>query len=261
MIHTAFSRLERYELKYHFPIGRLPELEGFLRPWCELDPASAGSRTGFYGVTSLYLDSPRHTLLRHGQVGMDGRFNMRIRAYGTNPEASRSWHMEIKEKACDQVTKSRGVLRAPTPELLWTETDQVLQAAVGDDRANLKRFLHKALTWNVHPILLTQYRRMAWFGLLEDYARITVDIGMCWREETGFDFSADHRDMRPSDLPERFVPGCDAVIELKCARDRIPVWMIELIRHFNLVRTGFSKFESAGVQFLRLPGGHRLARG
>lgn len=260
MIQSGFTRLERYELKYHVPFEILPKLDAFLRPWCELDPASAKSEDGFYWVTSLYLDSPRRTFLRWGQLKPDGRFNMRIRTYGEDPRDSKSWHFEIKEKSCDQVTKLRGVLRGHNPSLLWDETDRVLQEATGEDRRNLERFYHRVLTWNAQPLVLTQYRRKAWFGILEDYARVTLDIGMRWREEPGFDFSVDPRDMRPSDLPERFDPDCNAVIELKCTRDAIPLWMVDLIQHFNLVRSGYSKYESAALQALTLPLGHRHAR-
>lgn len=259
MIQTGFTRLERFELKYHVPFYILPALDAFLAPWCELDPASAKSESGFYWITSLYLDSPRYTMLRWGATKPDGRFNMRIRAYGEHPESSTAWHFETKEKSCDQVTKLRGVVKGATPELLWDETDQILTSARGEDKENLQRFFHRALSYNASPIVLTQYRRKAWFGRLEDYARVTLDIGMRWREERGFDFSVDPRDMRPSDLPERFDPGCNAVLELKCSRDQVPVWMVELIRHFNLVRSGFSKFESAGVGLLCLPGSSRFA--
>ena len=258
MIHTAFTRLERYELKYHVPIDFLPALDAFLRPWCELDPASAKAEGGFYWITSLYLDSPRHTLLKWGLTKPDGRFNMRIRTYGEHPENSSAWHFEIKEKSCDQVTKLRGVVKGESPELLWAETDHILTHAKGEDKANLQRFFQRALSYNAQPFVLTQYRRKAWFGKMEDYARVTLDIGMRWREELGFDFSVDPRDMRPSDLPERFDPGCNAVLELKCARDQIPIWMVDLIRRFDLVRSGFSKFESAGMGLLMLPGGKRL---
>ncbi|MCB9495984.1 MAG: polyphosphate polymerase domain-containing protein [Fibrobacteria bacterium] len=261
MSPSAFTKLERYELKYHVPIDFLPALEAFLKPWCELDSASAALEDGFYWITSLYLDSPRFTFLKAGQVEMDGRFNMRIRTYGEHPEASTSWHFEIKEKACDQVKKLRGVLQGTSPALLWDETDAVLRQAKGENLVNLKRFLHRSLSYNAHPFVLTQYRRKAWFGTMEEYARVTLDTGMRWREETGFDFTVDPRDMRASDIPERFDPGCNAVLELKCPRNQIPIWMVDLVRHFNLVRSGYSKFESAGTECLRLPAPSRHLRG
>lgn len=259
MITTAFTRLERYELKYHVPIRLLPELESFLLPWCELDPACEKRGDGFYWLTTLYLDSPRYTFLRWGRDKPDGRFNMRIRAYGEHPEDSTSWHFELKEKSCDQVTKLRGVLKGSDPRTLWDDPDTVFANAKGEDLANLKKFYARALTYNITPLVLTQYRRKAWFGTIEDYARVTLDFGMRWREEPGFDFSVDPRQMRPSDLPERFDPGCNAVLELKCTRHQIPIWMIDLIRHFDLTRSGYSKFESAGLGLL-LPGGQRDAR-
>lgn len=253
MIQTSFSRLERYELKYHVPHGLASALDQYLRHWCVLDPFSERSADGFYPISSLYVDSPRYTLLRAGSAKPDGRFNMRIRTYGEHPERSTNWHFEIKEKSSDLVTKYRGVMSGSSPSELWENPDRVLACAIGEDHENLGKFLHRVLSYNLHPFILTQYRRKAWFGTSEAYARVTLDTGMRWREERAFDFSIADREMRPSDLPERFDPGCDAVLELKCAREQVPVWMLELIRRFGLVRSGFSKFESASRELLLLP--------
>jgi len=253
VIQTSFTRLERYELKYHVPITMAPALGQYLQHWCQLDPHSERSPDGFYRISSLYVDSPRYTLLRAGNAKPDGRFNMRIRAYGDHPEQSRSWHFEIKEKSNDQVTKFRGVVKGLPPSVLWDDPDLALSQAEGEDRANLEKFLHRILSYNVRPFVLTQYRRKAWFGTSDVYARVTLDTGMRWREERDFDFSAADREMRPSDLPCRFDPGCNAVLELKCGRDKFPIWIMDLIRQFGLVRSGFSKFESAARELLLLP--------
>jgi hypothetical protein len=261
VIPSLFTRLERYELKYHVSFDLLPALESFLRPWCVLDPACERYSDGFYPITSLYLDTPRHTFLKWEDSKPEGRFNLRVRAYGEQPQRTESWHFEIKDKRCDQVTKLRGVLLGRDPNALWSRTDDVLDKAAGEHRANLQTFLSRSLSYNANPLLLTGYRRRAWFGTMEDYARVTLDIGMRWREETGFDFRLDPVRMRPSDIPANFDPGCNAVLELKCARHQIPLWMVDLIRHFDLVRSGYSKFESAGREML-LPqiGGGRHAR-
>lgn len=253
MIQTSFTRLERYELKYHVPHEFVTALDTYLAPWCQLDPHSASSPDGFYRISSLYLDSPRYTLLRLGDAKPESRFNLRIRSYGDHPEQARSWHFEIKEKHSDLVTKLRGVWKGGKPEDLFEDPDRVLSAARGEDLENLRTFLHRVLSYNLHPFVLTQYRRKAWFGTSDVYARVTLDIGMRWREERGFDFRARDVDMMPSDLPERFDPGCDAVLEIKCEREHVPMWMFDLIQSFGLVRSGFSKFESAGRQCLFLP--------
>lgn len=253
MIQTSFTKLERYELKYHVPHEFVKVLDSYLAPWCQLDPHSERSPDGFYRISSLYLDSPRYTLLRLGAAKPEHRFNMRIRAYGEHPESAGSWHFEIKEKSSDLVTKFRGVVRGARPEDLFEDSDRVLSGAEGEDLANLRKFLHRTLSYNLRPFVLTQYRRKAWFGTSDAYARVTLDIGMRWREERDFDFRAPEADMMPSDLPERFDPGCDAVLELKCSREEVPMWMIGLIQSCGLVRSGFSKFESAGSQCLCLP--------
>jgi hypothetical protein len=225
MSKAGFARLERYELKYHIPLEMVSRLDAFLLPWCSLDSHSENSETGFYWVSSLYLDSPRWTFFKWKEAGQPDRFNMRIRAYGENPSPHSPRFFEVKRKRGDVVTKTR----------------------------DEERFHALSTTYNASPVLLTQYRRKAWFGVHEDYARVTVDMGLRWREEQGFDFSLQTDRMRPSDLPEYFRPGTNAVLELKCPKGEVPWWMLDLIRFLDLQRTSFSKYGVAVREYHRIP--------
>jgi hypothetical protein len=44
------------------------------------------------------------------------------------------------------------------------------------------------------------------------------------------------------DSQTRFDPGCSVVLELKCYTSFVPLWMVDLIRAFQLKRRGFSKY-------------------
>lgn len=253
MKEKTFSKLERYELKYHIPWSAVDLIRRFLEPWCGMDAYSEKSPDGFYWVTSLYLDSPAQTFFRWKEAGLASRFNMRIRTYGENPEPDGPRFFEVKKKRSDIVEKTRGTIKNGQAERLWTDTDAVLKAANPRDYKNLAEFYRLSQTYNAHPILLTQYRRIAWFGLHEDYARVTIDTNMRWREEREFDFSASPSQMRPSDLPDYFRPGANAVLELKCPKAEVPWWMLDLIRYLNLERTSFSKFGAAVRESMRMP--------
>ena len=253
MNRDEFNSLERYELKYQIPFELVPQVRDFLRPWCELDAHSQDSADNAYWVTSLYLDSPRFTFFNWKELGMEDRFNMRIRTYGENPSQAGPRFFEVKHKHQDVILKTRGTLQDGHPERLWTDLSGTLARVQGMERRNLERFWQLTETYNANPCVLTQYRRIAWFGVHEDYARVTIDWAMRWRAESGFDFSVDPMQMRPSDGPAYFRPGTNAVLELKCPRDQVPWWMLDMIRALDLRRSTFSKFGNAVSELLCVP--------
>jgi len=116
----------------------------------------------------------------------------------------------------------------------------------------LKDFLYKTELHGAHPRLLTQYKRRAWFGLREEYSRVTIDTGMRFREENGFDYTVDPQYMHSTGIPRFFQPGADAVLELKCPAAQMPYWMFDLIRTFNLKHGAFSKFGNAAAEWKRV---------
>jgi hypothetical protein len=120
------------------------------------------------------------------------------------------------------------------------------------DRMYLKDFLYKTEVHHAHPRLLTQYKRRAWFGLREEYSRVTIDTGMRFREENGFDYTVDPHYMHSTGIPRFFQPGCDAVLELKCPAAQMPYWMFDLIRALNLKHSAFSKFGNAAAEWKRV---------
>lgn len=254
----TFSTLERYELKFHFPTEEVDRLVEFLKPWCEMDAYSAKSPDYNYWVTSLYLDSPQRTFYRWKQEQMPVRFNMRIRTYGENPADAGPRFFEIKHKREDVVMKTRATLPHGNAGLLWQNPSMILESLGDKDRRNMESFYRLSTTYNASPVLMTQYRRIAWFGIHEDYARVTLDRGMRWREERGYNYHIDPTQMRPSDLPEYFEPGRNAVLEFKCPKSQVPWWMLDLIREFNLNRRSFSKFGAATHEELRIKPEYRV---
>jgi hypothetical protein len=253
MSQVSFVRLARYELKYHIHLDSLARIEAFLQPWCGLDPHSRLSPDGFYWVTSLYLDTPRLMLARNREAGLAQHTNLRIRTYGESPSPTAPKHFEIKRREGDIVEKTRGTIHDGDAASLWQDTPGLLGRSSSSDRKNLEDFHLRSTVWNASPVILTQYRRKAWFGHLEKYARITVDTSLRWREEIGFDFSVHPLQMRPSDPPDNFRPGNHAILELKCDRASVPMWMLDLIRLLELERDGYSKYLAAMRESQLLP--------
>lgn len=248
----GFSLLERFELKYHIPVEWADRIADFIAPYCEEDHFSKITPGGFYYITNLYLDSDNWALYTMRKNGLNDRFNMRIRTYGEHPDPNGTYHFEVKRKVGRVCYKSRATVKGRNPGYIFDTPPAEWGLAKAKDETYLKDFLLKSLQYDTHPRLLTQYRRRAWFGVTEEYSRVTIDTGMRWREETDFDYTVNTAYMHDSGLPRYFAPGTDAVLELKCPTQQVPYWMIDLIRALNLKQGNFSKFGAAATEYMQM---------
>ena len=245
----GFSLLERFELKYHIPVEWADRIASFIAPYCEEDHYSQITPGHFYWITNLYLDSPQWTFFNWRKAGLNDRFNMRIRTYGEHPDPQGTFHFEVKRKVGQVCYKSRASVKGRNPEYVFHTRPEEWDLAKPKEEAYLKDFLLRVEQYNAKPRLLTQYRRRAWFGVTEEYSRVTIDTGMRWREENGFDYTIDTAKMHDSGLPRYFRPGTDAVLELKCPTRQVPFRMIDLIRTLDLKQGNFSKFGAAAIEY------------
>ncbi|MCK9182554.1 MAG: polyphosphate polymerase domain-containing protein [Fibrobacteraceae bacterium] len=248
----GFSLLERFELKYHIPVEMTDDIGRFIAPYCEEDYYSKITPGGFYWITNLYLDSPKWTFLSWRKAQLLDRFNMRVRCYGEHPKQDGTFHFEVKRKLGSVGYKSRATINGENPSFVWENPESKWPCKTDKDRKYLHDFIYKTTAYNARPRLLTQYKRRAWFGLNEEYSRVTIDTDMRFREENGFDYSVDPAYMWSTGLPRFFERNCNAVLELKCPALQVPFWMLDLIRHFNLKHGGFSKFGNAAAEWKRV---------
>lgn len=248
----GFSLLERFELKYHIPVSLADEIGEFIRPYCEEDYYSKITPGGFYWITNLYLDSPRWTFLSWKKARKLDRFNMRVRTYGEHPENDGTFHFEVKRKIAKISYKSRGTIKGVNPSFVWNHPESEWPCKSQKDFEYVRKFVANTHLYGAAPRLLTQYKRRAWFGLNEEYSRVTIDVGMRFREENGFDYTVNPQEMCSTNLPRFFERDCNAVLELKCPALQVPYWMLDLIRHFNLKHGAFSKFGNAAAEWKRI---------
>ena len=235
---------ERYELKFAIPPDRVDAICDFCEIYCRPDVYSEKSGTGFYTVNSLYLDTPNYLFLHKRIDGSDNRFNMRVRTYG---EQAVPCFLEIKQKKMDIVLK----YRARTTDEHWYrifenpecgEDEGGLGADTSEDKAKADLFYRVAYTHNVGPVVLTRYQRRAYESVVDDYARVTFDTDMKCQPVDDFTLVPDEANLVPYDNSSVFEPECSVVMEVKCYSARVPYWMIDLIRSFNLQRRSFSKY-------------------
>ncbi len=222
----------RIEFKYLISEAHAALVAKQLQPWCGLDAHSARAVDHQYLIRSLYLDGPQRPLYRASRGHRSGRFKARVRSYGE----SGSIFFELKRKDRGIVRKSRArVPREQWEERLLGPCPPGASAFELDFRAQRDRHLLEPAVW-------VEYRREAWVGLFDDYARVTFDRKI--RCQPSYRLSAECS-------PSAWVPLDNAgraegtaravVLELKSS-PHVPVWMQRLIERLELRRMSFSKY-------------------
>jgi SPX domain protein involved in polyphosphate accumulation len=242
--------LERYELKYTIPSNLVNDIATFVSLYCHPDRYSEASPDGYYQVNSLYLDSPEFYFLRQRLNGSESHFNMRVRTYGSKP--SLPYFLEIKHKRGDIIRKYRAGIQVENLEKVL-DPSEALPDHLKNTRDAENAVLFKKLV-NVHnanPVAMTSYRRRAFFSHCDDYARITFDIGLKYMAQSEYLPLEVPASLAPSDVETSFDEGTSVILELKCYSKHVPLWMVDLIRKFELRRRGFSKYATAMSQVFR----------
>ena len=236
------SLLERYELKYLIPEDMVEPISKFVEIYCNKDYYSQTNPSGFYTVKNLYFDTPFFLFLKKRQEGAETKFNMRVRKYKEGQE----YFLEIKQKRGMLVRKHRGCVCDP----LWHK--KLYEPEMKNTKEDL--FYRTALAYNAEPKILTQYKRKAYISNVEYYARVTFDKELMFSEPDGYDFDVQSEMMRHYDFENIFNNGCSIILELKCYTDYVPLWMIDLIRTFELKKTRFSKYATGIFELLNTTG-------
>jgi hypothetical protein len=233
------AKLERYELKYLIPESWIEPISDYLSIYCSLDKHSEKTHDNYYMVYSLYLDSPYFTFLQQRMNGVENRFNMRIRTYDN--KKCLPCFLEIKQKRSTIIKKYRAKIDSPDwPEFLVQNIPNKMTS-----QEIVALFYRLLQSYNASPKVFTQYRRKAYVSDIDDYARATFDINLksCKQEE--FKLSPGAHRMSNYDNELHFPPGANVILELKCYTASVPLWMIDLIKKFNLERQRFSKYVSS----------------
>ncbi len=231
-------RFERFEYKYFVPESRVDRIRRFIAPYVVHD-AEAGTRDeGAYTITNLYLDSPDFALWHRQAAGSMDRYKLRVRTYGA--DADGPIFFEVKRKLKDVVVKTRG--RCPRAEYDARVRGVIDPDAGGENAIHLADFQHKAVRHGAEPKVLIRYEREAYESAFGDYARLTFDRGVRFQPACGFDLRGEPGNWQYLDTGLE-VAGFPAgvLIELKFTR-HVPVWMFDLVRTLELVRTNASKY-------------------
>jgi SPX domain protein involved in polyphosphate accumulation len=241
---SFFNSLDRYELKYIISTDMIEPLTEYLYAFCELDYHSKHAQNHFYHVNSLYFDSPNFLFLKNRLYGKNPRFNMRVRSYGEDPKPP--FFLEIKAKNSGTVNKYRATMQDDEWPNMFTDPSYVLDKSTSD--FDNKELFHRTLIkYNVEPKIFTHYRRRAFVSTIDEYTRVTMDINLQCYLESNYDINPDKRRLTNYDNEMIFSPlsedpESNVILEIKCLPHQVPIWVVDMIRNFQLTRSSFSKY-------------------
>ena len=236
--------LARHEAKYLVPMKQVPEIREYLKPFCSPDKNCRLYPDG-YTATTLQLDTP--TLAFHAAKPdrAVNRFKLRVRTYGTDGKCP--VFLEVKRKIGESVVKSR----ASIPPALWGE-DLIKSTRVRCDfrsdkeSAAFYEFLRLTRETGARPTVRIRYKRASFFGLSDSYSRVTFDSQLQYQRADDWSVLGDPvwRSMDASSSQNKRFPYSSVILELKALHEP-PLWMMDLVEQFGLLRSGNCKYSTA----------------
>lgn len=238
--------LERHEAKYIIHPSQMDAIREFIRPFCVPDENARDGQNGLpeYLVTTLQLDSPDLTLYYAKERESLNRFKLRIRTYGT--DGSCPAFLEVKRKIKGIIVKSRATI----PSALYSR-DLILHPKrripfrSAKEESNYLSFVRLTRELAATPVVLVRYTRESYLGKFDNYSRLTFDRSLCYRPARDWTLLPAGGSWWSMDSGMSFNRTFGGVIlELKTFSDA-PLWMVDMVERFDLVRVGFCKYFTA----------------
>lgn len=226
---------QRFEVKYLIPAALTVPIRNFVRAYLDIDEFGEGVAGYAYPVHSIYLDSDDLKTYQWSQNGDKNRFKLRVRYYDSSDNGP--IFFETKRRVNDCILKERcGLHRRAAAQLLAGYIPDVTDrlSSAPSQLASLERFAQLMLNLGARPKAHVAYDREAWVSPHDNSVRVTMDSNI--RCEPRFELRLSTEMDKPF-----YVFGRDIILELKFT-DRMPNWFQELVRAFNLTRTGGAKY-------------------
>lgn len=228
---SAYVRsFNRFELKYLITLDAARAFAHDLALHARPDPHSGAAG---YALWSLYWDAPGLTFFHEKLDGEKYRRKLRFRRYATGDET----FVEIKQRIDRTVQKRRTRMRVADALALFDRgaLEPERESAVAD--AVLQEALVLCREHRLAPRVAVRYTRQAWFASFEPDLRVTLDTRVQY-------------DATELDLARPFVEGrwlldpTLCVLEIKF-NQRVPQWLLALVRKHGLEVVRFSKYCAA----------------
>ncbi len=238
------TELDRFEAKYIIPRQLVEPIKEFIRPYCRMDKHCAAAG-GSYTINTLQMDNDAMSLHRAKEWEASHRFKLRVRTYG-NPPGEAPVFLEIKRKYFERVIKSRACIPFAEwkPRVLKKQPKELNLKSV-KEREAFREFVRLSDEIDAKPLVYVRYSREAFTGIYEQYARITFDSQLCYQPvQDMYDWGANGRFISMDSGLVRNQRESSLVLEIKCT-EQVPLWMVELVQEFDLIRCGNCKYSTA----------------
>ena len=246
---TDRAQRTRREIKYVISEHTAMAVRSFVNCYLDPDENAIGKVDNSYPVHSLYLDSNRLHTFWAVECGERNRFKLRIRYYDDHPDSP--VFCEIKRRINESIVKQRArVRRDAIRPLLIGEAPrrEHLHSWKPQYWADLLDFWELVERFQAAPRLHNAYLREAYVSRGKGETRVTIDRNVCVEPEFGAELLARMEE------PLQIFNGV-AILELKFT-ERMPSWMIEMVRGFDLKRSSAAKY----VQGVEALGQNKIAR-
>lgn len=215
---------KRVEKKYRINTEKQAKLLSLMGD--RLTPDEYGKST----VSSIYLDTPTHLLIRNSIEAKEYKEKLRLRSYGV-PTGDTKVFLEIKKKFKGVVYKRR----------ISTSLDKAMAYINGGEapvKSQIMSEIDYAMRFYGHPkpSILVSYEREAYYLKENPNVRLTFDGGIRYRTEDLLLEKGNHGIM--------LLPEGDVILEIK-TDGAMPVWMSRMLDECGIYPSSFSKCGNA----------------
>jgi hypothetical protein len=224
MANPELCIFQRFEKKYCLTPQQRQQLMWHIA--AHLTPDANGNST----ISSLYLDTPDHLLIRNSIDARAYKEKLRLRSYGT-PAADSRVFLELKKKYQHVVYKRR-------VSMTLRQAEAYLDAGVHPAESQILAEIDYAMRFYRHPrpAMLIAYEREAWFDRQDPALRLTFDTNVRYRD-TDLDLS--HGSYGTAILD----PGL-SLLEVKTG-GAMPLYLSRALNECRIYPTSFSKYGTA----------------
>lgn len=226
----AIEIFRRREQKYLITTKQYKELVLQMSPYMRHDK---NGKDGKYTITSLYFESPDHTIYYETKNKLKFRQKLRLRVYDET-DINGTAFFEVKQKHKKVVNKRRMVLPlAEAYRYLYSEAPIPLDDFNTSNKQVLREIDYFKNLFNLQPEMIVSYDRHAFHGINDDQLRVTFDLNLRCRND---DLSLEH-----GPHGENFIDKNLVVLEVK-VNDSVPLWLTRILQDLNCEQRGASKF-------------------
>ncbi len=235
MAKEIFNRIEeKYMITRQQYEIMLEEFKKYMVP----DEFSGGY--SFHQVMNIYYDTKDNNLIRTSVTKPVYKEKIRLRSYGI-PKGDSPVFLELKKKYHGVVNKRRSLM-ALEEAYAFLDTDELPPIKDYMNVQVLKELKYSIAHYEAVPKVCLCYERSALVAVENKDMRITFDRNiMARRDELRLEYGA---------FGERVVPKDTFIMEIKYI-DRMPLWLIALLREHGLEKTSFSKYGTEYSNFIK----------